>query len=201
MAAARALRRKEIPIHMIERDGTLADRLRLLCEQVFVGDATDPEVLQEAGLQEAPSVLLTTKDDAMNIYLASLCRRRNPEIRIVSRITRERNIEAIHSAGADFVLGSASLGIEAVFSILKGQEVVILGEGVDMFSSPLPAALSGMTLAASNIGARTGLTVIAVQQQDEILTSPPASVVLQPGAELLMFGDAHQRKQFTELFG
>jgi len=191
----------DVPVHMIERDAVLADRLRLFCEKVFVGDATDPEVLLQAGLREAPSVLLTSKDDAMNIYLTSLCRHRSPELRIVSRITHERNIEAIHSAGADFVLGSASLGIEAVLSILKGQEVIILGEGVDLFSSPLPMALSGKTRAESNIGARTGLNVIAVEQEGEILTSPPASVVLQPGAALLLFGDAQQRKQFAALFG
>ena len=50
------------------------------------------------------SVLLTTNDDAMNIYLAIYCRRLNPGLRIVSRITHERNVEAIHRAGADFVL-------------------------------------------------------------------------------------------------
>ena len=50
------------------------------------------------------SVLLTTNDDAMNIYLAVFSRRLNPGLRIVSRITHERNIDAIHRAGADFML-------------------------------------------------------------------------------------------------
>ena len=71
---------------------------------------------------EAPSVLLTTNDDAMNTYLASYCRNLNPELRVVSRITHERNLDAIHRAGADFVLSYASLGVEAVFSILQGKE-------------------------------------------------------------------------------
>ena len=48
-----------------------------------------------AGILEAASVLLTTNDDAMNIYLAVYCRRLNPNLRIVSRITHERNVEAI----------------------------------------------------------------------------------------------------------
>ena len=48
----------------------------------------------------------------MNIYLAVYCRRLKPDLRIVSRITHERNVEAIHRAGADFVLSYTSLGAE-----------------------------------------------------------------------------------------
>jgi hypothetical protein len=52
--------------------------------------------------------------------LAVFCRRLNRELRIVSRITHERNLEAIHRAGADFVLSYTTLGIEAVMSLLRG---------------------------------------------------------------------------------
>src|SRR5690606_37412046 len=108
---------------------------------VIEGDAADFDVLREAGLLEAPSVLLTTHDDAMNIFLASYCRRLNPELRIVSRVSHERNVESIHRAGADFVLSYASLGVSAVQSILYGKELVVLGEGFDLFSVPLPPTL------------------------------------------------------------
>ena len=74
----------------------------------------------------------------MNIYLAVYCRRLNPALRIVSRITHERNVEAIHRAGADFVLSYTTLGVEAVMSLLRGYELVVLGEGVELFSIPVP---------------------------------------------------------------
>ena len=201
MAAALALKRKEVPVHLIERDPALLEPLRRVSEQVFIGDATNPDVLLKAGLKEAPSVLLTSKDDALNIYLAFQCRRLNPDFRLVSRITNDRNIETIHRAGADFVLGSASLGIEATYSILEGRELIALGEGVSLFSEPLPRGLAGKTLAESNIGARTGLSVIAVQRDGERVTSPPATTMLLPGSELLMFGGAKQHRQFIEIFG
>ncbi len=200
IAAARALQRKEIAVHLIDRDKTHYDRLCTVCRQVFTGEATNPDVLMQAGVGEAPSVILTTSDDALNIYLTSLCRRLNPELRIVSRIAHERNIEAIHRAGVDFVLSTASLGVESMFSVLKGGEVIVLGEGIDLFSIPLPRTLIGKTLAQSNIGATTGLNVIAIQQNGIFITSPPASTLLKPGSELLMVGDVHQRRQFVELF-
>ncbi len=200
-AATRALRRRGVPVHVLDRDAGPVDRLRSVVDDVFVGDANDREVLISAGLMEAPSVLLTTNDDAMNVYLTVYCRRLNPGLRIVSRITHERNLEAIHRAGADFVLGYASLGAEAVISFLEGHEVVILGEGVDLFSARLPVSLEGHTLADTGIGSRTGLSVVAVQQHGEIVTHLHADMRLEPGAELIMMGDVTQRRSFTDAFG
>lgn len=200
-AATQALQNKDIPVHLVEQDAALCSRLGGICKGVFPGNAADYELLKQAGILEAPSVLLTTNDDAMNIYLASYCRRLNPDLRIVSRITHERNLEAIHRAGADFVLSYASLGVEAVLSILKGRELVVLGEGVDLFSLPLPESLYHKTLAETGIGARTGLNVIAVQRNNEVQTNPSATTMLKPGAELLMLGSNEQRHEFTEAFG
>ena len=115
----------------------------------------------------------------MNIYLAVFCRRLNPELRIVSRITHERNVEAIHRAGADFVLSYTTLGVEAVMSLLRGYPPVLLGEGVELFSVPVPASLAGTAAADSRIGSRTGLSVVALQQGDQ-LTAPLTSEMLLP---------------------
>ncbi|QXD13827.1 NAD-binding protein [Rhodocaloribacter litoris] len=200
-AAARALREREVPVHLVERDAAVSKRVRAVCDRVFTGDASDYDLLRRAGILEAPSVVLTTNDDAMNIYLAAYCRKLNPELRIVSRITHERNLEAIHRAGADFVLSYASLGVEAVYSILKGKELLVLGEGIDLFALPLPRSLAGKTLAETGIGARTGLTVIALRRNGELNTRLSASTVLTPDTELLMLGDLQQRQEFEALFG
>lgn len=103
-AAARALRRKGLTVHAIDRNDAALQTLTPFSDAVFAGDAADRELLDRAGIDRAASVLLTTNDDAMNIFLAVYCRRLNPTLRIVSRITHERNVEAIHRAGADFVL-------------------------------------------------------------------------------------------------
>ncbi len=199
-AAARALKRNEVAVHVVEQDAVLCKRLHEVCDKAFAGDAADYYLLERAGIMEAPSVLLTTNDDAVNIYLASYCRKLNPTLRIVSRITHARNIEAIHRAGADFVLSYDSLGVAAAFSILQGRELIVLGEGVDLFSLALPASLHGKALAETGIGARTGLNVLAIQQDGALITNPPASTRLAPGAELLMLGDTQQRQEFIELF-
>ena len=136
----------------------------------FTGDAADRRLLEQAGIHRVSSVLLTTNDDAMNIYLAVYCRRLNPSLRIVSRITHERNVEAIHRAGADFALSYTTLGVEAVMSLLRGYELVVLGEGVELFSITVPASLSGRRLADSGIGSGTGMSVVALDRGGTLVT-------------------------------
>lgn len=199
-AAVRALHRRGVPVALVEQDPAALKRLRGLCRHPVLGDAMDPDVLRSAGIDKAPAVLLTTTSDALNIFIASQCRVLNPDLRIISRITHEHNIEAIHHAGADFVLGSASLGVETAFAILKRREIVVLGEGVDLVSMPLPPQLEGQTLAGSQIGARTGLNVIALQHSDTVTTNPPASTVLEKGMELVMLGSVSQQQRFMEEF-
>jgi Trk K+ transport system NAD-binding subunit len=185
---------------MIEREEALRSSLEGVADQLFIGDAADLELLMGAGLADAPSVLLTTNDDAMNIYLAVYCRRLNPDLRVISRITHERNIEAIHRAGADFVLSYPSLGAESVMSLLQRRESVILGEGFDLFYVPVPAVLDGKTLASSHIRARTGLNVLALRLPSGQVIPVTAATVLEQDCELVMLGSEPQRRDFNEAF-
>jgi Trk K+ transport system NAD-binding subunit len=199
-AAIRALAKKEVPVNLVELDPKRCEHLSDLCENVYPGDASDYALLKESGITEAPSVLLTTNDDAVNVYLTSYCRRLNPELRVVSRITHERNIDAIYRAGADFVLSYATLGVDAITSILRGKKLVVLGEGVDLFAREVPESLKGKTLAESGIGALTGMSVVALKQGDETITHFSPGTRLEEGTELLLIGSNEQVQRFIKLF-
>ncbi len=201
-AAARALRARDVKVHLVEKDELLRSRIESgTADRVFVGDAADREVLREAGIARAPAVLLTTNSDAINIYLTVYCRKLNPELRIISRITHEQNLEAVHRAGADFALGYSSLGAESVFSTIQGRQVMMFGAGVELFHVAVPAGLVGQSLEACAIGARCGANVIAVQHGEETITNPAPDVVLPEGGELLMLGTHEQRQAFGREFG
>ena len=186
---------------MVEENEALAARIGAVADRVVTGDAADRAVLEQAGLMEAPAVLLTTNDDSTNIYLAVYCRRLNPDIRIISRITHQRNLEAIHRAGADFVLSYSTLGAESAFSVLQARGLMMLGAGVELFHVPVPAALVGKTLADSAIGARTGVNVLAVLAGGKTVPNPSATMPLPADSELLMVGLHDQRLEFFRLYG
>jgi Trk K+ transport system NAD-binding subunit len=198
-AVASALRCRGAPVHMIEKKEGLREMVGT--EVRFVkGDAADRDVLRQAGLEEASAVVLTTNDDAVNIYLTVYCRRLRPKLNIVSRITHDKNIESIYRAGADSVLSYSSLGREYVISLLLGREPILLGAAVDFFLAPVPKVLSGKPLGESQIGSRTGLIVIAVEDGDRTLSAPPPSLPLPANGRLLMVGTAEQRRAFSAAF-
>lgn len=195
-AATRALRERGVAVHLVERSAAALASLDGVADALFPGDAADREVLMAAGLADAPSVVLTTNDDATNIFLAIYCRRLNPDVRIVTRITHERNLESIHRAGADSVLSYTSLGVKMILSLLRGNELVVLEEGADVIMMPVPPSLVGRTLAESDIRGRTGLNVIAIQTKDSCVTNPDASARLPADGEVVAIGSLEQRQSF-----
>lgn len=200
MAAAESLKKNNILVNLIDKDPALCQRASEICHKVFTGRASDYELLKEAGILQAPSVLLTTNDDTMNIYLTSYCRQLNKELRIVSRISEARNIDLIHRAGANFVLNYATLGSEAILSIFKGRELTVLGEGVILFNMAIPEQLEGKSLAESGIGAKTGLAVIAIKENSETNTALSADTILPKGAEIVTLGNLAMRNKFNETY-
>lgn len=196
VAAAAALRERAVAVHLIEKECTSPATLEAVADKVFIGDASDREMLMAAGLAKAPSVVLTTNDDATNIFLAIYCRRLNPHIRILSRITHERNLEAIHRAGADSVLSYSSLGVKSLLALLRGHELVVLEEGADVLVIPVPPSIADKTLGEVDVRARTGLNVIAFQLGDDFVSNPTAATRLRRGGEIIAIGSADQRAAF-----
>ena len=199
-AAARALKQKALEVRVLDQDEKALAVIAGEVDAVYAGDAADRETIERAGIGRAASVLLTTNDDAVNIYLAVFCRKLNPGLRIVSRITHERNVEAIHRAGADFVLSYTSLGVDSIMSLVNGDATVILGEGVRLFQVRVPPSLAGQPLAKTGIGSRTGLSVVALEEKDALTTQLTAETVLPGGGTMLMLGNADQRQRFADAF-
>lgn len=195
-AAAVALKKKNVKVFMIDCKAELREKIGDVPDRFTVGDAAERETLMRGGLEEASLVILSTNDDAVNIYLALYCRRLKPDLRVISRITHERNLEAVHRAGADFVLSYAPLGAESVISILQKREPVITGEGVEFFTVRLPKKLAGKTLAESRIGYRTGLVVLAVQTDNGTITDLHPTTVLPANCRLNVLGNAEQLRKF-----
>ena len=206
-ATLRALRKRNVTVHVVERDESLRGQLEELADRVFVSDAASRDVLSEAGVNVADSAVITTHDDATNVYLAVLLRDMNPDLRIICRITHARNVEASHRAGADYALSHGAIGLKSVVSLLHDMQLVVIGElsegrigSVGLFMASIPASLVGKTLVESGIGARTGLSVVAVQDEDEITTRVTGSTELRAGCDLIMLGTPEQQRQFADLF-
>ena len=197
-AAAMALAERELEYRIVERN---PDRV-VIPEHTIVGNAADLECLEAAGIREAPTVIVTTADDATNIYLTIYCRRLRPDVQIVSRATLERNVSTLHRAGADFVMSYASMGASAIVNVLEGGDVVMVAEGLDLFRVPVPPELRGVSLRKSGIRQETGCHVVAFQQADGVHTNPPPDAALpaEPGSEIILVGTTADERRFMTRF-
>ena len=199
-SATRALQKKGVTVHLVERNAELASQWESLPDRMLVGDAANRELLVEAGIEDAPSVLLTTNDDATNVFLSVYCRRLNPRIRIVSRVTHERNVDSIRRAGADLVLSYASLAVQTISARARKRPLVLLGEGVELMEEGIPPSLAGKTLAESEIGARTGLTVVAVREGESMHSTHKASQRLPESGRIFLIGSPEGLQKFHDRF-
>jgi Trk K+ transport system NAD-binding subunit len=196
LAVTRALKERDITVHIVERDRGLEPTLESVADRVFCGDAAAIDVVTAAGVRQAPAVVLTTNDDAINVFLAVYCRRLNPEARIISRITHERNMEAIHRAGADFVLGFTELGNKSLVASYQRREKVIVVVGLDLFILDVPEILVGKSVKEAGIAAHCGLNIAAIQRIDGETETPNASTEFKPGDRLIVLGNIDQRREF-----
>jgi Trk K+ transport system NAD-binding subunit len=198
-AVSRSLRDRGAAVTILESDASLRSELEKIADRVVIGDAANLQTVKSAGIEEAPSVVLTTSDDPTNIFLTVYCRGLSSEAHIVSRISGDRNLDAIHRAGANFALSRETLAIQTLVSMVRGHELILFGGGIELFVEPVPSSLVDKTLESSGIGERSGLNVIGVRKGTDFEANPGASKVLEAGAELVMFGTVEQRTRFHEL--
>jgi len=169
-------------------------------DRYILGSAEDFKVLKKAGIEEAPCVLITTHDDDMNIYLTIYARRLRPNIQIISRSTLQRNVNTLHRAGSDFVLSYATMGANAIFNILERNDIIIIAEGLNVFTVNTPAHLVGKSLKDSAIRQDTGCNVLSITTEDNQIINPKPDLEIPGESELVLVGTNEDEKKFMDLF-
>lgn len=195
-ATARALKDRQIKYKIIEKN---TSRIRNTKNYV-VGDAADLSTLKKAGIDEAHTVIITTHDDDVNIYLTIYCRQLRPDIQITARTTLERNLSTLHRAGADFVMSYATMGANAIFNLLERGEVLMLAEGLNIFKVKIPKALADKKLNETNIREETGCTVVALHKGDEMDINPDPESVLDKDEEMVLIGTLESEQKFLNKY-
>ena len=196
VAAAKAIEKRDLKYVLVERN----DLPSIKGMQCVIGNAADLTTLQKAGIESAPSVLITTNDDAMNIYLTIYCRRLRPDVQIISRSNEERNINTLHRAGADIVMSYASLGGNVLFNLLKKRRILMVAEGLDIFQILVPQILAGKTLIEANIRNRTKCSVLAIADEGNLLLNPEPNTILHRNCSIVLIGTAESEKEFKRVF-
>ena len=194
--AALSLEEMNVPYRVIETDERKAGKVK----NAIIGDASDKNILERAGISKAPAVLITSHDDESNIYLTIYCRKLRPDAQIITRAFLHRNVEPLHRAGADFVMSQDHMGANTIFNLLNRAEILMITEGLDVFSQKTPESLIGEKLKDSKIREKTGCSIVALKGNGKTVITPSPDHEFTEDSEIILIGDEKAEKEFELKF-
>jgi voltage-gated potassium channel len=174
--------------------------------QLYVlGDATDNEVLQAAGIRHARGVFAVAHDDNQNLVISLSAKQLNPQVRVIARCHDQKNVAKIRSAGADeIVLLDFTGGLRLVSVMVRPNVVDFLDEmmkakgNLRIEELVIPQNASGKALRDVQEGNQDCL-VIALQQQGSWHFNPAADCALQGGDVLMAMVTPQGRARLDRL--
>lgn len=176
------------------------------------GDATDDEVLRQAGIERARGIVATLDDDKTNMFVVVSARQANPRLRIVAKAVSPSAGTKLQHAGADVVVSPNFIGgLRIASELIRPHVVQFLDrmtrgkeEGLRIEEAVVApdGRLAGKSLAESGIREETGTLVIAVKHADGTTQhAPHGTHVITPGETLIVIGEAPQVKTLRTLVG
>lgn len=167
------------------------------------GDATQNEVLVEAGISRARALIACVRADADNLVIVLSAKSMRPELLVIARATEAENESKLLLAGADRVVAPQVVGAhrlavlvsrphvaDFIDLVVAGQVVEFTVEQIDIDPS---SPLAGVSLRDADIRGRAGALVLGVQGSDGRLTlNPDPGWVMDAGCVLVSLGTPGQ---------
>lgn len=158
---------------MAEEDGHL----------VLEGDATEEDILMDAGLERAKSLVTTLPSDAANVFITLTARDINKQVQIIARAELPTTERKLQRAGASKVVmpatNSARHMVRMITRPSTAHLIDLMGERTfrdfemdELLISPT-SKLVGVSVAKSELNFKHKLLVVAVKQSDETMVFNP----------------------------
>ncbi|WP_435067598.1 potassium channel family protein [Haloplanus sp. C73] len=167
-----------------------------------VGDARDPDTLDEAGITNASALIVTVGDDTTAIFATLIARELNPDLYVVVRANEEADVQKLYRAGGDYVQSLATVsGRMLASTVFENEEVLAYDKQVSVVR--LPAGdLAGSTIADERVRTETGCTVVAIVRDDRtIVDFDPETFTFEVDDEVVIAGTDEATTRFESQFG
>jgi voltage-gated potassium channel len=176
------------------------------------GDATEEQVLAEAGLLRAKTLVTALPSDAETVFITLTARQMAPKVVIVARAEQPTTLKKLRQAGADHVVLPSAIGARRIVSLLINPSAVEFTElvtqsshmAIEMDDLPIKegSTLHRKTLRDADIGRRTGVIVIAIKRVDGRVEFPPSGdEPFGVDDKIVVLGRRENLVQFREQFG
>lgn len=201
---ARDLQRGHTPFVVIDVNQASLDQAAADGLPIVYGNATEDEVLRQAGIERAGGLITAIADDADNIFVTLSARALRPDLPIVARANHDDAIHKLRRAGATQVVSPYAMAgqqmallavrpavVDFVETLLhgSGEQGNLLLEEVRIAAN---AALAGASVAEAHRRFANGATLLALQRDGRMLAPPSAEITLRAGDVLAVLGTADQ---------
>lgn len=175
-----------------------------------VGDASDDDVLRQAGVERAKGLVAATGNDADNVFITLSARAINRSLTIVARGILADAERKLRKAGADQVILPHAIGGRRIAGVLL-QPTVVDFLDVVMHSGDLELWLEEIRLSAGSqlcrqtvgqarVRTETGANVLAIKTAaGKLLTHVTADYRLAEGDVLVSLGTRQQLQALSDL--
>ena len=185
----------------------------LKTEKMFlIGDATDDDLLLEAGIERAKGLIAALPKDTENLFVTLTAKQLNKKLYVIARANQDTSVKKFLRAGASRVFSPYTIGaMRMVISILKpnvldfldftlqhhqeAKEKIIIEEITLHENSPLLSK----TLAESGIRKNYNAIVVAVKNKDnKMIFNPPFNYTLTEGDTLILIAEENNFKKLEK---
>ncbi len=198
------------PFLIIEKDPSMQEEFEKSGYLYLIGDATNEEVLKEAGIHEARCLISALGSDADNVYTVLIARDLNPRLYIVGRGEDEMSEDKIIRAGADKVISPYLVGARGLAQAVMRPYVLNFIElasstasmelAIEEIVVPENASIAGQTLKDARIRERFGLIIIGSRlNTNDMEFNPNADYVIREGEVLIAMGKKEGLQSFRSL--
>ncbi|MDB5229817.1 MAG: potassium channel protein [Chitinophagaceae bacterium] len=204
--AATILQNQNVPFVVIENQKEMLDSwMQHHSKLLFVkGDATNDDVLMEAGITRARAILSTLPDDADNVYIVLSAKSLNPHLKVISRASTQSSAAKLKKAGADNVIMPYKIGGTHMANLVSKPDVI---EFIDFLSGEeggsiniesvdyetLPDSIKDRTLREIMDWKKTGVNCIGIKdEQGRYVINPPDDVIISRGMKVMVLGTMNQ---------
>lgn len=134
-----------------------------------VGDATNGPVLDEAGIEEAETIILALPDDEDALLATLVAREEDADVEIIVAANRTDSVSELYRAGADYVLALPNVAGRMTTLELFDDDVMTLREQIQITRTDAPA-LEGIHPESDEIRETTDAVIIGVQRNGDVVT-------------------------------
>jgi len=188
---------------VVEKDETELERARSEGFTVHLGDATEADVLEAAGIKDAKMVVAATADDDRNLLVCQLARSKFDVDRVFSRVNDPDNVAAFDTLDVTAIDVSTATAFTIDNEIERpalAHWMNELGDDHDVQEIEVTAeALVGKSIRELNAEIPDGVIVAVIGRGDDAHV-PVADDILERGDHVTFVGDAAAVKKAIKRF-